>query len=68
MLEDHSRSKYGVGGTPYFEHEATSYNFFANMHGYIDQNSGDIFKNNSDFTLLKHMEMIDRCFLSDSVE
>ena len=68
MIEDHSRSKHGVGGIPYFEHDATTYNFYANMHGYLSLNVGDVYTGNSNFTILQHKEMIDRCFLSDSVE
>jgi hypothetical protein len=68
MIEDHSRSKHGVGGTPYFDHEATTYNFYANLHGYLSLNVGDVTKGNSNHTVLQHKEMIDRCFLHDSVE
>ena len=68
MLEDHSRSKYGVGGIPYFDHNATTYNFYQNLHGYLSLYVGDVYKDNSNFTVLQHKEMIDRCFLHDSVE
>jgi len=68
MLREKSVNQFGTGGTGFFEHGATTHNFFDSLQKYVKMHTQGIVKVDSVNSILKHRKLIDRCFWPDSVE
>jgi hypothetical protein len=67
-IRENSIAKYGVGGVPFFEHDATMMNIFQHYHDFLKMGLGETYHMEFDQSLLKHKKLIDRCFWYDTVE
>lgn len=69
MLEDKSEALVGRGGKGFFEIEGTTFNFFEYMHSYLKLYTNAYCEKYDQLeAILKHRELIDRCFWPNSVE
>lgn len=68
MLKNYSQNKYGTGGIGYFEHDAFGHNFYQDVTRHVLLGSGDQWEGNSMNTLLKHKQLINRCFYPDNLK
>jgi hypothetical protein len=69
ILRRHSEARHGHGGMGYFDHKPNvGYNFFKETVDWVKSFEGDVYEGNAVQTVLKHKQMISRCFYHDSVE
>lgn len=69
MIRDHSQGNYGSAEqVGYFEHGAQTFNQFATVQDYLKVHTGHEYRENLVKSLLKHKQLIDRCFWPNSVE
>ena len=69
ILEGKSAATVGRGGRGYFEIEGTTFNFFDYMQSYLKIYTNNFFEKYDQLeSLLKHSQMIDRCFWPNTVE
>lgn len=67
-LREHSMAKFGLGGQGFYDYESTTINLFDHYHKFMLKSNGEVFNANIDRSMLKHAQLIDRCFWHNSVE
>lgn len=68
MLRKDAEIHSGPGGKTYWEHETESYNLYNIVHKFVSDQVGENSTSHFHKSILNHQQMIDRCFLFDSVE
>ena len=69
MLRADAEARVGKQGLNYFDATTEGeFNKFAYVHSYLERHLGNEYDRDIAHSILKHREMIDRCFLPNSVE
>ena len=68
MLKRYDLAHNGQQGPGFFDHPAITHNFFDYTHQWLSIHAGHSYNEDAVKSLLKHQEMIDRCFYPNSVE